>query len=156
MASNCVIPFNAKSDIWYSQFGELTDQGRQTTLALGTRLRHLYVDQLGFMPKIITDSDSIYLRATPMTRALERYFKITYDHIGRLLLIIKYNSVQQSFWGMYPLKTRAVSFKPPTIFTRAPTEETLFPNDSNCRRFNQLSRAFAQRTADRCKGFYQI
>jgi len=29
------------------------------------------------------------------------------------------------------------------------TDETLFPNDSNCRRFAQLSRAFAQRTADR-------
>ncbi|TAQ85684.1 4-nitrophenylphosphatase/Acid phosphatase [Chlorociboria aeruginascens] len=27
--------------------------------------------------------------------------------------------------------------------------ETLFPNDGNCRRFAQLSRAFAQRTADR-------
>ena len=114
-----------------SQLGELTDKGRETTLALGERLRHLYVDQLGFMPKIISDADMIYLRATPMARALD--------------------SVQQSFVGMYPLSARTASFPPPTIITRAPADETLFPNESNCRRFSQLSRAFAQRTADRCK-----
>ncbi|MCJ1437495.1 hypothetical protein MMC27_006882 [Xylographa pallens] len=111
------------------QFGELTDKGRETTLALGQRLRHLYVDQLGFMPKIIRDADMIYLRATPMARALE--------------------SLQESFVGMYPLDTRTGSFPPPTIITRAPADETLFPNESNCRRFSQLSRAFGQRTADR-------
>ncbi|MCJ1285867.1 hypothetical protein MMC26_005209 [Xylographa opegraphella] len=111
------------------QLGELTDKGRETTLAVGQRLRHLYVDQLGFMPKIIMDADMIYLRATPMARALE--------------------SLQQSFVGMYPLNTRTGSFPPPTIITRAPADETLFPNESNCRRFSQLSRAFGQRTADR-------
>lgn len=112
-----------------SQLGELTDKGRETTLSLGTRLRHLYVNQLHFMPKLIASADMIYLRATPMPRALE--------------------SVQQTFWGMYPLTARTASFPPPTIVTRTPADETLFPNDSNCRRFNQLSRAFAQRTADR-------
>ncbi|MCJ1251506.1 hypothetical protein MMC30_008740 [Trapelia coarctata] len=111
------------------KFGELTDKGRETTLALGQRLRHLYVDQLGFMPKLIRDADMIYLRATPLSRALE--------------------SLQQSFWGMYPSYARSASFPPPTIITRAPQDETLFPNDSNCRRFGQLSAAFAQRTADR-------
>ena len=111
------------------QLGELTDQGRQTTYDLGTRLRHLYVDQLSYMPKLISDADMIYLRATPLPRALE--------------------SLQQTFWGMYPLTARTASFPPPTIITRTPADETLFPNDSNCRRFAQLSRAFAQRTADR-------
>ena len=115
----------------FSQLGELTDRGRETTLALGQRLRHLYVNQLRFMPHIISDADMIYLRATPMPRALE--------------------SVQQSFIGMYPLSARTASFPPPTIITRTPADETLFPNDSNCRRFSQLSRAFAQRTADRCE-----
>jgi len=104
------------------QFGELTDQGRQTTYDLGTRLRRLYVDQLKFMPTLISDADMIYLRATPIPRALE--------------------SVQQTFWGMYPLTARTASFPPPTIVTRTPADETLFPNDSNCRRFAQLSRAF--------------
>ncbi|KAF1364573.1 phosphoglycerate mutase-like protein [Lizonia empirigonia] len=111
------------------QPGELTDKGRQTTLALGQRLRHLYVDQLQFMPQLIADSDMIYLRATPIPRALE--------------------SVQQAFWGFYPPSARTADFPPPTIITRTPADETLFPNDASCRRFGQLSRAFAQRTAER-------
>jgi acid phosphatase len=109
--------------------GELTDKGRETTWDLGRRLRHLYIDQLHFMPSMINNSDMIYLRATPIPRALE--------------------SLQQTFWGMYPSQNRAASFPPVTIVTRAPADETLFPNDGNCRRFAQLSRAFAQRTADR-------
>ena len=81
------------------------------------------------MPKLISSSDMIYLRSTPIPRALE--------------------SVQQTFWGMYPLTARIATFPAPTIVTRTPADETLFPNDANCRRFNQLSRAFAERTADR-------
>ncbi|KAE8833105.1 hypothetical protein HRS9139_04924 [Pyrenophora teres f. teres] len=111
------------------QPGELTDKGRETTLALGERLRHLYIDQLKFMPKLISDSDMIYLRATPIPRALE--------------------SVQQAFWGFYPPSARTADFPPPTIITRTPADETLFPNDASCRRFAQLSRAFAQRAADK-------
>jgi acid phosphatase len=109
--------------------GELTDKGRDTTLALGQRLRHLYVDQLGFMPKLIADSDMIYIRATPIQRALE--------------------SVQQAFWGFYPPSARTADFPPPTIITRTPSDETLFPNDASCRRFAVLSHAFAQRAAER-------
>ena len=119
------------ADILLSNLGELTDKGRETTLALGERLRRLYVDQLAYMPRIISDADMIYLRATPMSRALE--------------------SVQQSFWGMYPLSARTAAFPPPTILTRTFQDETLYPNMANCQRFSQLSRAFAKRTADRCK-----
>jgi acid phosphatase len=57
--------------------------------------------------------------------------------------------MQEAFWGLYPAETRTASFPPPTIVTRAPQDETLYPNDGNCRRFAQLSRAFAQRAADR-------
>src|SRR6186713_1123022 len=108
-------PFAKKAS---SHPGELTDRGRETTLALGQRLRHLYVDQLRFMPKLIADSDMIYLRATPMPRALE--------------------SVQQAFWGFYPPSARTADFPAPTIITRAPADETLFPNEGACRRFAQL------------------
>ncbi|CAO2652535.1 Nn.00g008180.m01.CDS01 [Neocucurbitaria sp. VM-36] len=114
------------------QPGELTDKGRETTLALGQRLRHLYIDQLGFMPKLISSSDMIYLRATPMPRALE--------------------SVQQAFSGFYPPSARTADFPPPTIITRTPADETLYPNDASCRRFARLSRAFAQRAAERWNG----
>ncbi|KAI1335723.1 phosphoglycerate mutase-like protein [Xylariaceae sp. FL0016] len=109
--------------------GMLTDRGRETTFDLGTRLRRLYVEQLGFMPPELRNADALYLRATPMPRALE--------------------SLQQTFSGLYPPHTRAPAFPPPAILTRAYSDETLFPNDGNCRRFAALSRAFAQRTADR-------
>lgn len=101
-----------RSNIRYpSNLGELTDKGRETTLALGQRLRRLYVDQLNFMPKIIGDADMIYLRATPMPRALE--------------------SLQQSFWGMYPLSARTATFPPPTIITRAPSDESMSIKETN-------------------------
>ena len=109
----------------------MTDKGHETTLALGQRLRRLYVDQLGFMPKIIQETDSIYLRSTALPRALV--------------------SLQQCFLGMYPASARTASLSAPTIILRTANDETLYPNPPNCQRFNQLSKAFAQRTADRCR-----
>ncbi|KAK2801287.1 hypothetical protein FQN51_005387 [Onygenales sp. PD_10] len=109
--------------------GELTDEGRQSTYALGQRLRYLYIDQLGFMPSIRSGTEDMYLRTTPIPRALE--------------------SLQQVFWGMYPPEARTANFARPTIVARSPAEETLFPNESNCHRFRQLARLFAQRAADR-------
>lgn len=111
------------------EMGMLTDRGRETTYDLGTRLRKLYVDQLGFLPSTLQDADSLYLRATPIPRALD--------------------SLQETFIGLYPLHTRSSTFPPPTILLRSPSEETLFPNDHNCRRFAALARAFAQRAATR-------
>ncbi|KAI0841588.1 histidine acid phosphatase [Hypoxylon sp. FL0890] len=109
--------------------GMLTDKGRETTFDLGARLRNLYIDRLHFLPPVLLNADSLYLRATPIPRALD--------------------SVQETFTGLYPAHTRAPAFPAPAILTRAPGDETLFPNDSNCRRFAALSRAFAQRAADR-------
>ncbi|KAI1393838.1 phosphoglycerate mutase-like protein [Hypoxylon trugodes] len=109
--------------------GMLTDRGRETTFDLGTRLRGLYVDRLRFLPPVLLNADALYLRATPIPRALD--------------------SVQETFTGLYPAHTRAPAFPAPAILTRAPGDETLFPNDSNCRRFAALSRAFARRTAER-------
>jgi len=113
--------------------GSLTDAGRHSTYKLGLRLRELYVDRLKFLPATINSTNSLYLRATPIPRALE--------------------SMQQAFSALYPPSTREPDetgkFPAPVIVMRAPGEETLFPNDYNCRRFAQLSRAFAQRAADK-------
>lgn len=114
--------------------GSLTDKGRLTTYELGQRLRRLYVDRLKFLPPAISSADFLYLRSTPVPRALE--------------------SLQQTFSALYPQSARlpgpdGAKFLPPTILTRAHGDETLYPNDGNCRRFAALSRAFAQRTADR-------
>ncbi len=116
--------------------GSLTDQGRRSTYDLGVRLRTLYVDRLGFLPRSITSTDGLYLRATPVPRALE--------------------SLHQAFSALYPPSARDPApdgkFHAPTIVTRVPGDETLYPNDGNCRRFAALSRAFAQRAADRWNG----
>lgn len=109
--------------------GMLTDRGRETTHALGTRLRDLYVDKLRFLPAHISSTDDLYLRSTPVPRALE--------------------SMQQAFHGLYPPSHRAPSLPPPTIISRTFADETLLPNEANCRRFVQLARAYAQRAADR-------
>ncbi|KAH7037680.1 histidine acid phosphatase [Microdochium trichocladiopsis] len=111
------------------EMGMLTDRGRVTTYDLGSRLRRLYVDQLGFLPPNISDADSLYLRATPIPRALE--------------------SMQEAFSGLYPRHTRSPDMAPPSILTRNIADETLFPNDSSCRRFAALARAFANRAAER-------
>ncbi|KAK4211946.1 histidine phosphatase superfamily [Rhypophila decipiens] len=113
--------------------GALTDLGRQSTSQLGARLRHLYIDRLHFLPPKINTTDFMYLRSTPVPRALE--------------------SMQQAFSSLYPASTilpdSQGTLPIPTILTRAPADETLYPNDGNCRRFAALSRAFAQRTADK-------
>lgn len=113
--------------------GWLTDVGRSSTYQLGRRLRNLYVDRLHFIPPTITSTNFMYLRSTPIPRAVE--------------------SLHQTFSALYPPATRTPGpdgvFPPPTILTRVPADETLFPNDGNCRRFAALSRAFAQRAADR-------
>ncbi|THC94508.1 hypothetical protein EYZ11_006031 [Aspergillus tanneri] len=69
----------------------------------------------------------MYLRTTPIPRALE--------------------SLQQAFWGMYPASARTQDFPPPVIVARSVSDETLFPNEGNCRRFRQLSKLFADRAA---------
>jgi len=109
--------------------GELSDKGRETTLALGERLRNLYVDQLKFVPSDLQDTKSIYLRATPIPRALE--------------------SVQQVFLGMYPPSCRSPGATAPAIVLRSASDETLFPNEGGCARFAQLAEAFGERAAAR-------
>ncbi|KAK3401076.1 histidine phosphatase superfamily [Sordaria brevicollis] len=125
-------PGNELDDV--CDFGALTDLGRQSTSRLGMRLRKLYVDRLGFLPETIHSTDDFYLRSTNVPRALE--------------------SMHQTFQALYPPSTREPhpetgKFPVPTVLTRGPGDETLYPNDGNCRRFAALSRAFAQRAADR-------
>ncbi|KAK6353150.1 hypothetical protein TWF696_005139 [Orbilia brochopaga] len=102
--------------------GELTDKGRETTLGLGQRLRHLYVEQLQFLPKELKDMESIYLRATPVPRALE--------------------SLQQVYSGVFPNGTIAPGAPIPKIWARNIVDENLMPNETVCRRYRQLQNAF--------------
>ncbi|KAM3422794.1 putative acid phosphatase SPBC4.06 [Cercospora zeina] len=109
--------------------GQLTDRGRETTLALGQRVRTLYVNQLGFLPSFLDEQNKskISLRATLVPRALE--------------------SVQQAFVGLYPAASRSPGLVPLPIVQRAVQDETLFPNESGCKRFAELAHQFADRAA---------
>jgi acid phosphatase len=112
------------------QFGELTDRGRQTTAALGQRLRALYVSRLGLLPETLdaTTASSVYLRATPIPRAQE--------------------STQQAFTGLYPAARRSADLPPPVLVTRSFQDETLYPNEGGCKRFGEIAKAFANRAAE--------
>lgn len=107
----------------------LTDKGRETTYSLGQRLRGLYVQQLGFLPDTINSTEFMYLRATPVPRALE--------------------SLQQAFIGLYPEDKRTADLPPPTILLRDLSNEQLLPNEGGCLRFRALMKAYAKRTAER-------
>ncbi|TVY23891.1 putative acid phosphatase [Lachnellula hyalina] len=109
--------------------GELTDQGRRSSQALGAYLRSLYIDQLWFLPSTISDPEIVYLRATRIPRAIE--------------------SLQETFGAMYPPHSRSRIFPPPAIILRARTDETLTPSNGYCKRFAQLARAFSRRSAER-------
>ncbi|KAM3537895.1 hypothetical protein ARSEF1564_009179 [Beauveria bassiana] len=111
------------------ELGQLTDKGRATATALGQRLRRLYVDQLGFLSETLAATNHMYLRSTPMPRALE--------------------SMQQALHGLYPPDTRAADLAPPIIHTRHWADDTLLPNTANCKRFNAMMRAFGRRAAER-------
>ncbi|KAM3511051.1 hypothetical protein MY11210_005328 [Beauveria gryllotalpidicola] len=111
------------------ELGQLTDKGRATATALGQRLRRLYVDQLGFLPERLAATEHMYLRSTPMPRALE--------------------SMQQALHGLYPPATRAADLAPPVIHTRHWADDTLLPNTANCKRFSAMMRAFGRRAAER-------
>lgn len=111
------------------EMGMLTDKGRETTYSLGQRLRGLYVQQLGFLPDTINSTDFMYLRATPVPRALE--------------------SLQQAFVGLYPEDKRTADSPPPTILLRNLSNEQLLPNEGACLRFRALMKAYAKRTAER-------
>ncbi|KAI9726455.1 MAG: hypothetical protein M1828_001277 [Chrysothrix sp. TS-e1954] len=114
--------------------GELTDLGRVTTLRLGQRLRHLYVEQLGFLPDRLPEKGAdglLYIRSTPIPRALE--------------------STQQALTGLYPPGTWSAQAASTglDIVARDYSEENLVPNDPTCRRFRELGQIFAQRAADK-------
>lgn len=118
--------------------GELTDRGRETTLALGRRIRNLYIDRLNFLPATVqpqTDAD-VYVRSTPIPRARE--------------------SVQQAYTGLYPPTARAAGLPPKPIVSRSFADETLYPNEGGCPRFRELAAQFAARTADLYNGGAQL
>ncbi|KAI0188205.1 histidine phosphatase superfamily, partial [Xylaria flabelliformis] len=111
--------------------GELTDRGRETSLAFGRWLRSLYVDQLSLLPKHHLDNGMLYVRTTEVPRVVK--------------------SIQQILHGLYPLDTNRTS-APWEIVMRSRAEETLIPNTKSCARLAELVRAFSQEAAENWNG----
>ncbi|KAI0469197.1 histidine phosphatase superfamily [Xylaria cf. heliscus] len=111
--------------------GELTDRGRETSLAFGKSLRQLYVDKLSLLPKHLSDAEILYIRTTEVPRVIE--------------------SVQQVLQGLYPLGTNRTS-APWDIAMRSRADETLLPNTKSCARLAELTRAFFQGAAEKWNG----
>ncbi|KAG9306969.1 hypothetical protein G9A89_000883 [Geosiphon pyriformis] len=105
-------------------YGQLTDKGRQTMVALGKNLRTLYIDKLKFLdPEIINDK-AFYLRSSEIPRTIE--------------------SLQQLFvGGLYP---SSFSHHPITlnIHIRHHIDEDIFPN-WGCPKLNLLMIEFKKR-----------
>lgn len=107
--------------------GELTDKGRATTVHLGERLRDLYINRLGFAHDIQSPRE-IYLRSSPMPRALE--------------------SLQQVYSGLFPSGSLPSALDGPVdIRQRNFTEENLFPNEGMCPKLRKLSEEYADKAA---------
>ncbi|KAJ2034329.1 hypothetical protein GGH92_003991 [Coemansia sp. RSA 2673] len=102
-------------------FGQLTDVGRQSLTALGSHMRALYMDALGFLPAVPRPGDNneptedLYLRTSSYSRAFE--------------------SLQHALGGMYPnLPANSPLFR---INVRPRNRENLYP-DYHCEITNRL------------------
>ncbi|KAI0202386.1 histidine phosphatase superfamily [Astrocystis sublimbata] len=111
--------------------GELTDKGRESSLAFGKWLRWQYIDQLNLLPKQLSDASMLYVRTTEVPRVVE--------------------STQQILQGLYPLELNKTS-APWEIAMRSRAEETLIPNTKSCPRLAELVRAFSQEAAKTWNG----
>ncbi|KAK2750159.1 hypothetical protein FQN57_004655 [Myotisia sp. PD_48] len=112
--------------------GELTDKGRESTLALGRQLRQLYITKLGFLPDRLTAPHIIYLRSTRYQRT--------------------FSSLQQVFSGLYPKQYLDISMKSLPVLVVNAKDETLLPNEDWCPRFIDMLKAFSRKTAMKWNG----
>jgi acid phosphatase len=112
--------------------GDLTDLGRVTTNVLGKRLRDLYIDRLGLLPKQLEmkDENKIYLRSTNMGRTIESLHSL----VSGLLPETKTKADDST--------ARRASAFVPTMLVRNGIVENLLPNTFGCSRLRDLDRKF--------------
>ena len=144
--------------------GMLTDRGRETTTALGQRLRQLYVRDLGFLPGVLTPTfvrEEACFRSTTVPRAMESLMQALgglwpsgrwdnqelYAKPASVANLVKsklgWNQAAEPSHDVTS-RTEFGSFPIDMVF-RMTADENLYPNDWNCRRLAQLMRSFANR-----------
>jgi acid phosphatase len=99
----------SKSFPGYCFYGQLTDTGKRNMMALGSRLRFFYIDQLRLLNPTLVPS-SLYVRSTDYSRTIE--------------------SVQYLLGGLYPRKNRHEK-QDLQIHVRDYKDETMIPH-TNC------------------------
>ncbi|KAJ8657497.1 hypothetical protein O0I10_006799 [Lichtheimia ornata] len=110
-------------------YGQLTNVGRSSMAALGSRLREIYINRLKFLPDVF-DQNAVYIRSTDYPRTQE--------------------SVQQLVAaGLYPSDKRPEDFTL-QIRTRDHMKDNMFPNPS-CYRLRQLSKEARNEVAEENK-----
>ncbi|KAI9030950.1 histidine phosphatase superfamily [Phycomyces nitens] len=115
-------------------YGQLTDLGRKSMSLLGTRLREIYVDKLGFLPDRY-DEKTIYVRSSDYPRTQE--------------------SVQQLVaGGLYPPSKREDDFKL-KLRKRDTRDDNMFPNP-NCRKLRTMAKGFKETVSKLCKDDLEI
>lgn len=148
--------------------GMLTDRGRETTTALGQRLRQLYIKDLGFLPAVLTPSfarEEAFFRSTAVPRAMESLMQTIggmwpnghWDNTEMHAKSTSSMSLEKTSLGWSQAREATHDITPRTMFgsfpldivVRQSPDEDLYPNDWNCRRFAHLAREFADRAAQR-------
>lgn len=99
----------SKSFPGYCFYGQLTDTGKRNMMALGSRLRFHYIDQMKLLSQTL-DPHSLYIRSTDYSRTIE--------------------SVQYLLGGLYPKKNRNQG-QDLKIHVRDYKDETMIPH-TNC------------------------
>ncbi|KAI8870885.1 phosphoglycerate mutase-like protein [Ramicandelaber brevisporus] len=116
-------------------YGQLTDVGRESLELLGERLRGLYIDGLGFMPKDAkAASAELYLRSTDYARTVES-LHATLSGMYPVESASAIKSRNQAHRGMFPISIRPES------------SETLY-SDWGCRRWTNLYKHYMGRVSN--------
>ncbi|KAF8327226.1 phosphoglycerate mutase-like protein [Cantharellus anzutake] len=120
---------DGKSNDGECLYGELTDEGRRSSLKFGHAIRDIYVKKLGFLPDSIDANSGVaYFRSTYFPRTVE--------------------TTQQIIHGLWPTNM-FLNNSVPRIRMRHPSDENLMGNWAACPRYKELMASFEKAAADR-------
>ncbi|KAJ2084198.1 hypothetical protein H4R24_000271 [Coemansia sp. RSA 988] len=111
--------FGFSNHLWRGscESGELTDYGKHQHNFLGSQLRSIYVDKLGFLPKELNSTDEVYARTTMVWRTK--------------------NSAESLFGGLWPKRAIAPAAAIP-LHSYPKRIETMVGNTELCPRLSSL------------------
>ncbi|KAJ2806225.1 hypothetical protein H4R20_001769 [Coemansia guatemalensis] len=111
--------FGFSNHLWRGscESGELTDRGKHQHNHLGSQLRSIYVDKLGFLPRELNSTDEVYARTTMVWRTK--------------------NSAESLFGGLWP-KRAITPAKAIPLHSYPERIETMYGNTARCPKLSSL------------------